>query len=74
MRNRHVRSTLRTTLKRIEEAISRQDRDAAGSLLTKTLSGIDRAATKGVIHRNKAARHASRITRKVNALLSSSTS
>ena len=38
----------------------------------KTISIVDTAASKGVIHRNKAARHVSQITRKINSLLTTS--
>ena len=56
VRNRAQRSTLRTALKRAGEG-SAEDRKAATKLL-------DRAARKGLIHKNTAARHKSRLAKK----------
>ncbi len=70
-RNRHIRSTLRTAIKKLEQSIEKRDVELAQSLIRKTISTVDRAVTKGVIHRNNAARRVSRLTRKVNALVAS---
>ena len=72
LRNRHIRSTLRTALKTIGQKIEEQNADESKALLNKTTSIIDKAATKGVIHNNNAARLISRLTRKVNALVAAS--
>jgi len=67
-RNRLIVSTMRSAVKRLDQAIRTQQPGEAGSLLEKTVSVIDRAASKGVIHKNKASRTVSRLTRKVKAL------
>ena len=73
MRNRHIRSTLRTAIKNITQKIEEKDAEGSKELLAKTTSIIDKAVTKGVIHRNNAARRISRLTRKVNTLVAAST-
>lgn len=63
-RNRAVRSEVRTALRTAEAAIGTDDADQA---VSRAVRLIDRAASKGVIHRNAAARHKSRLMRKLNA-------
>jgi len=62
------RSRLRSQLRKLRALLV--DKDAAGARreLTRTLSILDRSVTKGILHRNTAARHKSRLTRQVNAL------
>lgn len=72
LRNRHIRTTLRSALKKLEQTVEQQNTEEVKSLLDKTISIVDSAASKGVIHKNKAARHVSRIRRKVSALLGAS--
>jgi len=72
IRNRHIRSTLRTTLKKLEQNIEQQNVEEVKAHLDKSISIVDTAASKRVIHRNKAARQVSRIRRKVNSLLATS--
>ena len=67
-RNRKNVSQLKTRVKLLRAAISTGDAEAAKKLLPQTVGEIDKAAKKGVIHDNAAARHKSRLTRKVNAL------
>jgi small subunit ribosomal protein S20 len=67
-RNRHVRSTLRTFIKRVREAVAAKDDALAKESLAAAIPVIDTAATKGVIHRNKASRDVSRLTKLVNTL------
>lgn len=67
-RNRSNMSTLKTQIKKLRSAIASGDAEGARKLLPETVGGIDRASKKGVIHDNAAARHKSRLTRKVNAL------
>jgi small subunit ribosomal protein S20 len=66
--NRRNLSGLRTQLRRLREAIAQGDADTARKILPETVAEIDRAAKKGVIHDNAAARHKGRLSRKVNAL------
>ncbi len=67
-RNRSNTSLLKTQVKKLRAAIAAGDTAEAQKLLPATVGGIDKAAKKGVIHDNAAARHKSRLTRKVNAL------
>ena len=67
-RNRRNLSQLKTQLKKLRATLSGADAAAASSLLPKTIGEIDKAAKKGVIHRNAAARHKRRLTKRVNAL------
>jgi len=73
LRNRHIRSTLRTAIKTIGQKIEEKNAGESKALLNKTASIIDKAAAKGVIHNNNAARLISRLTRKVNALIAAGT-
>ena len=59
--NRALRSKLRTGLKAIRKALDAKDIDAAKTLLKGTQSLVDKMATKGIIHRNTAARYKSRL-------------
>ena len=64
--NRSNRARLRTSMKELRAALAKVgDKDAA-ALLPKTVSEIDKAVQKGVLHRNAAARHKSRLTVRVN--------
>jgi len=63
--NRSNRTRLRTEMKDLRGALSK-DSKAAAELLPKTVSEIDKAVQKGVLHRNAAARHKSRLTARVN--------
>ncbi len=67
-RNRYVSVTMRNAVRKLEQVIQAQQTSDAQSLLQKTIAIIDRAATKGVIHKNKASRSVSRLTQKVKAL------
>ena len=59
--NRQFRSRLRSALKSIRASIESNDLAAAKSALTQTISLIDKMASKGIIHRNAAARYKSRL-------------
>ena len=67
-RNRTNLSQLKTQVKKLRTAIEAGDQEAASKLLPDTVSEIDRAAKRGVVHDNAAGRTKSRLTRKVNAL------
>jgi len=60
--NRQMRSKLRTALKSIRASLDDNDLDAAKSALSKTVSTVDKMATKGIIHRNTAGRYKSRLS------------
>jgi small subunit ribosomal protein S20 len=68
VRNAAVRSTVRTAVKGARTAIEAGQADQAREALHRTIQLLDKAATKGVIHRNSAARRKSRLTRQLNAL------
>jgi small subunit ribosomal protein S20 len=59
--NRALRSQLRTALKAIRKSLDDNDVDGAKGALDKTVSIVDRMATKGIIHRNTAGRYKSRL-------------
>lgn len=67
-RNRHRKTTLRTSLKAAELALQEGDVEKAQQLCKTTTSLLDRAASKGVIKKGTANRQKSRIMRKLNAL------
>ena len=65
--NRQFRSRLRNALKSVRTAIDGKDKAAAKTALKETVSLIDRMASKGVIHRNAAARYKSRLQTRLEA-------
>lgn len=62
------RTKLRTAVKKLRAAIATKNVSTAQELLPTTISALDKAIQKGVIHRNTAARHKSRLTSHVNEL------
>jgi len=66
--NRNRRSRIRTYIRKVEEAIGSGDKDAAAAALRSAQPEIMRGVTKGVFHRNTAARKISRLARRVNGL------
>jgi small subunit ribosomal protein S20 len=66
--NASLRSLVRTVIKRVDAAISSGDADAAREAYDKAVPVIDRMADKGIIHKNKAARHKSRLNTQVKGL------
>ena len=67
-RNKHVRSTLRTFIKRVREAAAGNNPTAAKEALDAAIPLIDSAASKGIIHPNNASRNVSRLTKLVETL------
>ena len=67
-RNASLSSTMRTAIKNVKKAVSTGDKAAAATALTNSMSKIDRTAAKGVIHRNAAARHKSRLAQAIKSL------
>ena len=63
--NRSNRSKLRTQIKKLRAAVASSDKDLSGELLNPTVSVIDKAVNKGLIHKNTAARHKSRLSKHV---------
>ena len=67
-RNAGQRTYMRTCIKNVLKAIESGDKDAASSAYTTAVPILDRMANKGLIHKNKAARHASRLNKAVRAM------
>ena len=68
LRNRPYISAARTYVKKAELAIRAGERDAAAEAVGEALSTLDRVASKGIIHRNNAARRKSRLMKKYNLM------
>ncbi|MGN0920270.1 MAG: 30S ribosomal protein S20 [Cellvibrio sp.] len=66
--NASMRSMGRTYLKKVLSAIQAGDKAAAAAAYINAVSVIDRIADKGLIHKNKAARHKSRLNAKIKAM------
>ncbi|PRY93229.1 SSU ribosomal protein S20P [Hasllibacter halocynthiae] len=66
--NKARRSRIRTQLRKVEEAIASGDRSAAAEALKAAQPELMRGVTKGVIHKNTAARKMSRLSGRVKAL------
>ena len=68
VRNKSVRSSLKTSVRRFREAADAGDREAALQALGTASRQLDKAASKGVIHANQAANKKSAMAQRVNAL------
>ncbi len=68
LRNKAVRSRVRTLTRRFDEAHSAGDREAADAAYQVVSRELDRAATKGVVHRNTAANRKSKMARRLNGM------
>jgi small subunit ribosomal protein S20 len=66
--NASLRSELRTAVKNARKAIEAGDKGAAQTILQRATSTIDRIADKNIIHKNKAARHKSRLAAALKAM------
>ncbi len=66
--NSSLRSMFRTAIKRVRSAIEAGDKAVAAQVLQKATSVIDSVADKNIIHKNKAARHKSRLNAAVKSL------
>ena len=64
-RNKSIKSAVKTSIRKVEAAIEAKDKAAA---LLNAISTIDKAASKGVYHKNTAARKVSRLSKAVNTL------
>ncbi|NCO86065.1 MAG: 30S ribosomal protein S20 [Rhodobacterales bacterium] len=66
--NKMRRSRIRTFLRKVEEAIASGDKDAAAIALRSAQPELMRGVTKGIVHKNTAARKMSRLASRVKAL------
>jgi len=67
-RNKSVRSALKTSVRRFDEAVEAGNTDDAKALAVEANKKLDKAASKGVIHKNQAANRKSAISKKAAAL------
>jgi small subunit ribosomal protein S20 len=67
-RNKSVRSAVKTSIKKVEAAVEAKDTAAAATALTEATATISKAASKGVYHKNNAARKVSRLAKIVNEM------
>ena len=68
LNNRMVKSALKPAIKKLEVAIAANNAEEAKVLFVKATKSLDMAASKGVIHKNMAARKKSRLAAKLNAM------
>jgi small subunit ribosomal protein S20 len=68
LRNSHVKSTMKTYIKRAVQVIEAKDKERLDELLKRAVSYIDKAASKGVIHPNNASRKVARLSKRANVL------
>ena len=68
LRNKMIKSKVKTVIKKVEAAIAAGDKEAAQANLLVAISEIDKAASKGVYHKNNASRKVSRLTAAVNKM------
>ncbi|HSQ03341.1 MAG TPA: 30S ribosomal protein S20 [Burkholderiales bacterium] len=66
--NASLRSALRTAVKNVRKAIEAGNKDAARTVYQGAVSTIDSIADKNIIHKNKAARHKSRLAAAIKAM------
>ncbi len=66
--NASLRSELRSAVKNVKKAIEAGDKNAAKSVFQRAASVIDAIADKNIIHKNKAARHKSRLAAAIKAM------
>jgi small subunit ribosomal protein S20 len=67
-RNKAIKSGVKTAVKKVSAAIEANDKDAAAKALVAATATIDKAATKGVYHKNTASRKVSRLAQAVNKM------
>lgn len=65
-RNKAIKTKVKTYIKKVEAAVAAGDKTAANESLTACISEINKAASKGIYHKNTAARKISRLTKAVN--------
>jgi small subunit ribosomal protein S20 len=68
LRNKSVKSSLHTAVRGFREAVEAGDKDKAQELLVSTSRKLDKAASKGVIHKNQAANRKSALSRAINKI------
>ena len=67
-RNKAIRSKVKTAIKKVDAAVAAGDKAAAQAALTAATTEIDKAASKGVYHKNTCSRKISRLAKAVNGI------
>jgi small subunit ribosomal protein S20 len=65
-RNKQIKSKVKTMVKKVDAAVAASDKEIAKASLLEAVTEIDKACSKGVFHKNTAARRVSRLTKAVN--------
>ncbi len=68
LRNRMIKSALKTAIKKFEASVNANNAEEAKSTFTGAVKALDMAVSKGVVHKNMAARKKSRLAAKLNAM------
>lgn len=69
LRNRPIRSAIKTHIAKVKRFILKHELESAQKAVVAAIKALDKAAQKGVIHRNTAARYKSRLMRRINQVL-----
>ena len=67
-RNKSIKSAVKPSIKKVEAAVAAKDKEAAAAALTEATATINKAASKGVYHKNNSARKVSRLSKAVNSI------
>lgn len=67
-RNKSIKSAVKTAIKKVDAAVAAGDKETATAAFLAATSAIDKAATKGVYHKNTASRKVSRLAKAVNGI------
>ena len=67
-RNKAIKSEVKTSIKKVEAAVAAKDKAAAEAALKDAISLIESAGSKGIYHKNNAARKVSRLSKLVNGV------
>lgn len=68
LRNKTIKTKIKTLIKKVETAVAEGNKELAQERLTVAISEISKAASKGIYHKNNAARKVSRLTKLVNSM------
>lgn len=68
LRNKAIKSKVKTLIKKVDAAVAAGDKELAKACLLTAISEIDKAASKGVYHKNTASRKVSRLSKAVNSI------
>jgi len=71
LRNKAVKTAIKTITKKVEVAVSNKNQEEIKKVLTEATKTITKAASKGIIHRNTASRKISRLAKLTNTVLRS---